>query len=143
MFGAGAGLGGPLGGYISDNVGWRTAFYFQVPLLIAAGVLASIHININLLEAEAPLSIRQRLAKIDWLGSLTLIIFVGSLLLGLSLKATEDLPWKDPRVWGLLIVSVVTLSAFVFAEAKVSPHPVMPMRLLMSRTPLAVALTNL
>src|SRR5271170_4163557 len=128
MFGAGAGLGGPLGGYISDNVGWRTAFYFQVPLLIAAGVLASIHININLLEAEAPLSIRQRLAKIDWLGSLTLIIFVGSLLLGLSLKATEDLPWKDPRVWGLLIVSVIALAAFVFVEARVSPHPVMPMR---------------
>jgi predicted MFS family arabinose efflux permease len=92
MFGAGASLGGPLGGYISDSFGWRTAFYFQVPLLIAAGVLVSIHVNIILLEAEAPLSMRQKLAKIDWLGSLTLIIFVGSLLLSLSLKATEDLP---------------------------------------------------
>jgi MFS family permease len=143
MFGAGAGLGGPLGGYISDNFGWRTAFYFQIPLLIAAGVLVFIHVNIVLPEAGAPLSMRRRLAKIDWLGSFTLVIFVASLLLGLSLKATEDLPWKDPRVWGLLILSMVALVAFVFTEASISPHPVMPMRLLMSRTPLAVALTNL
>jgi MFS family permease len=143
MFGAGAGLGGPLGGYISDNFGWRTAFYFQVPLLIAAAVLVSIHINTDPLKAEAPLSMRTKMAKIDWIGSLTLIIFVGSLLLGLSLKATEDLAWKDPKIWGLLIASVIALAAFVFTEAKVSPHPILPMRLLISRTPLAVALTNL
>lgn len=26
FFGAGSGLGGPLGGFISDRYGWRTAF---------------------------------------------------------------------------------------------------------------------
>lgn len=26
FFGAGSGLGGPIGGWISDNIGWRVAF---------------------------------------------------------------------------------------------------------------------
>jgi MFS family permease len=141
MFGTGAGLGGPLGGYINDTFGWRTAFYFQIPLLVAASVLVLYHVHIVL--PKAPLTIKQKLLQIDWLGSLTLVLFVGSLLLGLSLKTTEDLAWKDPRVWGLIVGSSVAFVGFVFAEAKVSPQPIMPLRLLMSRTPLAVALTNL
>ena len=141
MFGAGAGLGGPLGGYISDNFGWRTAFLMQIPFLVASSILVFIHVNIVL--PKAPLTIMEKLKKIDWLGSLTLVLFVSSLLAGFSLKATEDLEWNDPRVWGSLSFSAVGLVAFVFVEAKISPEPVMPMRLLLSRTPLAVALTYL
>lgn len=140
-FGAGAGLGGPLGGFINDTFGWRTAFYFQVPFLTIASILVSY--NVNIILPRGPLTIRQKLGMIDWLGSLTLVVWVGTLLLALSLKATEDLPWRDPRVGGLLIISAITLAAFIFAEAKVSPHPIMPTRLLVSRTPLFVAFTNL
>lgn len=141
MFGAGAGLGGPLGGYIADNFGWRIAFLAQVPFLITAAILVSIHVKIVL--PEAPLTLRQKLQRIDWLGSLTLVLFVASMLAGFSLKATEDLAWTHPYVWGSLSFSVVALLAFVFVEARVSPEPVMPMRLLLSRTPFAVSLTYL
>ncbi|KIM27608.1 hypothetical protein M408DRAFT_24523 [Serendipita vermifera MAFF 305830] len=140
VFGAGAGLGGPLGGYISDNFGWRSAFLVQVPFLVASGILITIHVHIVL--PKAPLTLNQKLKKIDWLGSLTLVLFVSSLLMGFSLKATEDLRWSDARVWASLLFSGLALLSFVFVEAKVSPEPVMPMRLLLSRTPLAVALTN-
>ncbi|CAG7849265.1 Multidrug resistance protein fnx1 [Serendipita indica DSM 11827] len=140
LFGAGAGLGGPLGGWISDNFGWRIAFGFQVPLLVLAAILVSIHVNIVL--PKAPLTIKQKLAKVDWLGSLTLVVAVSSILIGFSLKATEDLEWSDMLVWGPLALGVLGFASFGFVEAKVSPEPVLPMQLLLSRTPLAVALTN-
>lgn len=85
----------------------------------------------------------QKLKRVDWLGSLTLVAFVAPLLAGFSVKATDDLMWKDVRVWGPLVTSGIAFFAFIFVEAKVSPEPVMPMRLLLSRTPLAVSLTNL
>ncbi|CAG7849270.1 Multidrug resistance protein fnx1 [Serendipita indica DSM 11827] len=141
LFGAGAGLGGLLGGWIHVNFGWRTAFGFQVPLLILAAIFVSIHLNITL--PQVSLTIEQKLAKIDWLGSLTLVLAVSSLVVGFGLKATEDLQWSDPFVWMPLIFSGVSFASFWFVEAKVSPEPVLPMRLLLSRTPLCVALTNL
>jgi MFS family permease len=141
LFGAGAGLGGPLGGYLNDNFGWRSAFLFQIPLLVGAFTLVSIHVNIVI--PKAPLTLKQKLRRIDWLGSFTLIICVGSLLLGFSLKGTEELEWRDPWVWGLLLTSFIFLIAFIGVEAKISPEPIMPMSLLLSRTPFAVALTNL
>ncbi|KIM27605.1 hypothetical protein M408DRAFT_330032 [Serendipita vermifera MAFF 305830] len=140
IFGVGAGLGGPIGGYISDNFGWKYAFLVQVPFLVASAILIAIHVNIIL--PEAPLTLNQKLKKIDWLGSLTLVLFVSSFLAGFSLKATKDLAWGDTRVLGPISFSGLALSAFIFVEAKVSPAPVMPMRLLLSRTPLAVSLTN-
>lgn len=39
------GLGGPLGGFISDRLGWRWAFLIQVPLLFASFVLTTINLN--------------------------------------------------------------------------------------------------
>ncbi|KAG8809967.1 hypothetical protein FRC17_003151, partial [Serendipita sp. 399] len=140
MFGAGAGLGGPLGGIIADTFGWRIAFLFQIPLLLISSALIAIHVDITL--PRAPLTLKQKLARIDWLGSITLVGFVSSLLIGLNLKETEDLEWSDWRVYGRLIASALSLGAFVFVESRVSLEPVMPMRLLLSRTPLAVALTN-
>ena len=92
---------------------------------------------------ESPLTLRQKLRRVDWLGSLSLVIFVGGLLAGLSLKAAEDLPWQHPFVWVSLIASGAALVAFVFVEARVAPEPVMPITLLLSRTPFSVALTNL
>jgi hypothetical protein len=109
--------------------------------LIAASIL--VFINVNIVLPPTSLTPMQRLKRIDWLGSLTLVSFVAPLLAGFSLKATDDLMWKDPRVWGPLLASAVAFPAFIFVEAKVSPEPVMPMGLLLSRTPLAVSLTNL
>jgi MFS family permease len=141
LFGAGAGLGGPVGGYLSDKFGWRSAFLSQIPLLVGAFILVSIHIDI--MVPKAALTLKQKLRRIDWLGSFTLVIWVGTLLLGFSLKATEELKWSDLRVWGLLLTSAIFLIGFIGVEAKISPRPIVPMNLLLSRTPFAVALTNL
>lgn len=38
FFGLGAAMGGPVGGWISDTIGWRGAFWVQPPFLLVAGV---------------------------------------------------------------------------------------------------------
>ena len=110
-------------------------------MLAISFLLVAIHVNIPL--PHRPLTLRQKLGRIDWLGSITLVFAVGCLLLGLTLKSTDELEWSHIKVWGLLVGSVVSWAAFIVAEVWISPEPVMPMRILGTRTPLAVAITNL
>ncbi|KAI9001206.1 vacuolar amino acid permease [Trametes punicea] len=142
LFGLGAGLGGPLGGWMNDALGWRSAFLLQMPILVFSFVLVALKVSIRLPDEVQSQSIRAKLRRIDVLGSFTLVGAVGCLLLGLSLKSTEELPWSHPLIWGLLLASVVFTVAFVRVETSFSPYPVMPMRLMKQRTPLFVSLSN-
>ncbi|KAK7695684.1 hypothetical protein QCA50_000320 [Cerrena zonata] len=142
LFGLGAGLGGPLGGWMNDTWGWRSAFLFQMPILVFSFLLVTAKVSIRLPDEIQNQPLRAKLRRIDFLGSITLVSTVGCLLLGLSMKSTEELPWSHPLVWGLLIASVVWGVVFVLVEAHWAPYPVMPIRLVTQRTPLAVSLSN-
>ncbi|KAF8609296.1 vacuolar amino acid permease [Ceratobasidium sp. AG-I] len=141
LFGLGAGIGGPLGGWINDQFGWRAAFLIQIPILLMSAVVIMYKVNIKLPETKQ--TARQKLARIDYAGSFTLVVCIGCLLLGLSLKTSEDLNWGSGVVIGLLSTSGVFAVAFAYAEARWAPEPVMPLRLLAMRTPMFVALSNL
>ncbi|KAJ3841024.1 major facilitator superfamily domain-containing protein [Lentinula raphanica] len=143
LFGLGAGIGGPIGGWINDVFGWQAAFLFQAPILLFSFVLVSLKVNIQLPTDVQNQSLRQKLQRIDFLGSLTLVGTVGCLLLGFSLKTTEEMPWSHPLIWGLFLLSAIFGATFVAVEKFVSPYPVMPLRLITQRTPLAVSMSNL
>ncbi|KAH9844047.1 vacuolar amino acid permease [Rhodofomes roseus] len=140
LFGLGAGLGGPLGGFLNDTFGWRSAFLFQMPILLFSFVLVIVKVNIKLPEEIQQQSLHTKIRRIDYLGSFTLVGTVGCLLLGFSLKSTEELGWSHPLIWGLLLASVIWCILFVLVETHWSPYPVMPMRLVKQRTPLFVSL---
>ena len=106
-------------------------------------VLVLAKVNLSLPGEVRALDSRTKLKRIDFLGSLTLVLTVGSLLLGLSLKSTEELAWSHPLIWGLISGSGVWGVIFVMVEIKIAAYPVMPIRLIKQRTPLAVSLTNL
>ncbi|KZO93226.1 MFS general substrate transporter [Calocera viscosa TUFC12733] len=141
LFGAGAGLGGPLGGFLNDRLGWRWAFLIQAPLLLLSYTIVLFKVNVHL--PTLPQTNWEKVKRIDYLGSLTLVCAVGCSLLGISLNTSEELPWTHPAVWGLLAVGAVSAALFVAVEKWVAVQPVMPMRLLTRRTPFFVALTNL
>jgi len=143
LFGLGSGMGGPLGGWVNDKFGWRTAFYMQAPMLIFSCVVVATKVNIQLPDNIQIQSLSEKLRRIDFLGSLTLVGAVGCLLLGFSLKSTEELQWSNPLIIGLLAASVVWGFFFVLAEKYWAPYPVMPLRLITQRTPLAVSISNL
>lgn len=142
VFGAGAGLGGPLGGWINQVIGWRWAFLFQIPPLILAALIVTLRVDIPFSEEMRKQPTSEKIRRVDWLGSLTLVTGVGGLLLGLSLKASEDLAFKNILVWLPLAMSVFGLVSFVLVEAYWSVAPIMPIHLLKQRTTLAVAIGN-
>ncbi|KAJ3864896.1 major facilitator superfamily domain-containing protein [Lentinula novae-zelandiae] len=143
LFGLGAGIGGPIGGWINDVFGWYAAFLFQAPILLFSLVLVALKVNIQLPSDVQNQSLADKLRRIDFLGSLTLVGTIGCLLLGFSLKTTEEMPWSHPLIWGLFTSSALCGVLFVTVEKFVSPYPVMPLRLITQRTPLAVSMSNL
>ncbi|KAF9535099.1 vacuolar amino acid permease [Crepidotus variabilis] len=143
LYGLGAALGGPIGGWANDNFGWRSAFYLQTPVLIFSFVTVALKVNIRLPDEVQNQKLSDKLRRIDFLGSITLVGAVGCLLLGFDIKSTEDLQWKDPAVVGCLIASFFLASLFVWVEKYWAAAPVMPLRLITQRTPMAVSISNL
>lgn len=111
-------------------------------MLIFSFALTILKVDIKLPSEVQNQSTYDKLRRVDWLGSVTLVGTVGTLLLGFSLKSTEELPWAHPLVWGLFVASAVFGVCFVSVETFVSHSPVMPLHLIRKRTPLAVALSN-
>jgi len=98
-------------------------------------------VNIELPFDVQNRSLSDKLRRIDFFGSLTLVGTVGCLLLGFSLKSTEGLSWSNPLIWGLFVGSSIMGVLFILVESR-CPYPVMPLRLITQRTPLAVSLGN-
>lgn len=89
---------------------------------------------------------REMLRRLDYGGALSLIIVVrarptvfvacfansssqlGSLLLGLSYKNNDNIPFADVRVWAPLGICAVFSVVFVLVEAFHATEPVMPLR---------------
>jgi len=142
LFGLGAGLGGPLGGWLNDSFGWRSAFLVQIPVLAFSAILVVTKVSIELPSDIQKQSTYDKLRRIDFFGSTTLVITVGCALLGFSLKSSEELPWTHPLILGLFAISGVFGIAFVLVETYVAPFPVMPLHLITRRTPLFLSLAN-
>ncbi|EIW72535.1 hypothetical protein TREMEDRAFT_26050 [Tremella mesenterica DSM 1558] len=147
VFGLGTGLGAPLGGFINDALGWRWAFFVQLPIMLTAIFLIFWKVRYKIQTDEEPSkgeTSREKIARVDFLGSLTLAGFVGAALVAVSLptSSTEDFyKWTDPLVLGLFATSFVLLICFIFVEKKAA-EPVLPLELLTSRTPISVAINN-
>jgi len=121
----------------------RAAFYMQAPLLIFSFVVVAIKVNIPLPCTVRQQSLSDKLRRVDVLGSVTLATTVGCLLLGFSVKTSEELPWSHPLIYCLLVASFVFGGVFILVEKHWAPYPVMPLRLITQRTPLAVSIANL
>ncbi|KAF6762869.1 vacuolar amino acid permease [Ephemerocybe angulata] len=143
LYGVGAGMGGPVGGYINDKFGWRVAFYVQAPFFIFAIIVVATKVNIKLSDQVESQSLSDKIRRIDFVGSLTLVGSVGCMLLGFSFKTTEEIPWGSPMVSGMFIASGIFTVSFILCQKYWAPYPVMPLRLISQRTPLAVSLANL
>jgi MFS family permease len=142
MFGLGSGIGGPLGGWMNDTFGWRSAFLFQIPVLAFSFTIVMLKVSIPISQEMKNLSLNSKMRRMDFAGSATLAVTIGCLLLGFSIKSSESLPWSHPLIYGLFITSAFFAVLFVAVEARWSPYPVMPLHLITQRTPLAVCLAN-
>jgi EmrB/QacA subfamily drug resistance transporter len=116
-------VGGPLlGGFITDNLDWRWAFYVNLPLGLIA--LAVIGFSVKLPK-------RTSKAIIDYWGAALMTLGVASLVLFATWGGTTY-AWGSWQIIGLGVVTVAALSAFVWVEQRVA-EPLLPLRLFKNR----------
>lgn len=120
--GAAGFLLGPVVGGLLTAVSWRWVFLINVPL----GIFGTIWGMWRLREP-----VRERVKqRFDWLGSVTFVVGLGSLLLALSLVAFPMLPMT--AVYVLFVVAVVGLVGFVYVEIH-TQEPMLDLRLFEDR----------
>lgn len=136
VYGSGMGLGGVFGGFINDTIGWRYAFFIQVPFIVVGGVLGFIMIDVPIKETD-----KNKIKRVDFLGAFTLVASLVLLLLGLN-SGGNIVPWNHPLVYVSMPLSLVILLAFIYIEDKVADEPIIPVRLLANQSVLAACLTN-
>lgn len=120
---AGAVLGPTVGGYIVQYVNWRMLFDSIVPIS-AAGILLAV-----LFLRESP---RQAISKkIDYLGGLTLVTGLSTLIIALSKGGKEG--WTSALILGLFAVTFLSLAAFVLVESRAA-EPLVDLGLFRSAT---------
>lgn len=118
-FGTAAAAGPLLGGFLSDHLSWRWIFHLNVPVALAALVVAS---------RVLPPSPRRR-GTLDGPG----MALTGAILATLVLAAT----WADDALWPtlpILAVVVTVLSAALVRVERRAVEPVLPPTLLRLRT---------
>jgi len=126
-------VGPSLGGYITDNYGWRWVFYINIPVgLLALWMCSRVVHDPEYLKAEQ-LSLRKKGGPFDTLGlcllSLTMICWE------IVLSKGQEWDWlSDPffRVQTLLVLFVFGLGALVWRELRIK-NPLINFRTLADR----------
>src|SRR2546421_1749403 len=123
VFGLSSIVGPVLGGYITDNLGWRWVFYVNLPVgllgvIIVAGFLPFVRT-------------RASWRDIDVWGSAALAAGLIPILVALSVA--KDQGWTSFEVLGLLALGGAMLVAFFVSEQRVK-EPIVPFKLFRNRT---------
>ena len=116
VFGFSSIVGPTLGGWITDNWGWRWVFYVNMPV----GVIAILTAGFVL-----PKLVNRRKHIIDYLGSVFLIAGTVPLLLAFSWAGTQY-DWGSWQIVGLFIFSAVMLIIFFLIELSAAEPIISP-----------------
>ena len=122
VFGVTTVIGPLLGGYFTDHLSWRWAFWVNVPVSIVVFFVAA---------AAIPSLATRGKPVIDYAG----ILFVGLGATGLTLATSwggTTYPWSSPTIIGLFAASAAALGIFVWVESRSSgpeSAPILPTRL--------------
>ncbi|EFW21631.1 conserved hypothetical protein [Coccidioides posadasii str. Silveira] len=121
-------IGPPLGGIITNRLGWRWCFWVNLPCGGAAFVVGLIFLK-EMAPPSAGLSITNRLVELDLLGAVLLLGGITSFVLARE-WAGNVYPWSDARVWGCIVAASLVLAIFCVLQWHLGDKATLPPRLL-------------
>jgi MFS family permease len=137
----GRSIGGPLGGFLADTIGWRWSFIGQGPLILLAILLVALKLpSQSSTEQKTAKGQPSKLRRIDFIGATLLALSIVGFLGALSLGG-QEVPWSHPLISGLFAGSLVVGAVFVTYEVKYAFEPIFPPQLVVMRdvaTPYAI-----
>jgi len=123
VFGVSSIVGPLLGGFLTEHASWHWIFFVNLPIgIVALAVIWRLLPNVRRQGASH---------NLDFLGAGVFTVAVGSLLIGLTNKQTND--WATPQVGGLILIGLVLAAVFTFVESR-AKEPIVPLDLWRNRT---------
>lgn len=116
VFGLASIIGPVMGGWITDNWGWRWVFYINLPVA-ALALLAVLYALPTVKTGDK--------VKLDWQGSLALVAGLVPLLLAFT-WAGNEYNWNSIPILSLFGAALFFLSLFVWIERRVAEPIIAP-----------------
>ena len=116
-------VAGPLaGGFITDHLSWRWAFYVNLPLGGVALLVLITTMHLPKYRTEH---------RIDWLGAGLLSVGITAIVL-ITTWGGNEYDWTSPQILGLAVLAVLALVVFGMVERRVQ-EPILPLALFANR----------
>ena len=122
VFGISSIAGPLLGGWFTESIGWRWAFWINIPLGVAAIAMAAVFLELPKHSAKV---------RLDIAGIATMAVAVTSIILITSWGGTEH-AWNSPTILTLIVIAAASTGAFLLAEHRAA-EPIIPLKLFRNR----------
>ncbi|WP_256757983.1 DHA2 family efflux MFS transporter permease subunit [Cohnella sp. WQ 127256] len=129
IFGLSSVAGPQLGSFIADHLGWRWNFYVNVPIGLASMIVLMIALKETRSESKP---------KIDYIGTVLLIITTVSLMLALEWGG-KDYAWSSWQIISLFATAVIMGTLFFRVELRAA-EPVLPLRIFKNKMVLGTSI---
>lgn len=120
----GPAIGPALGGYLTDNFGWRWIFFINIPLGIIAVLMATTFLPVDDPHAR-------KKGDVDWQGILFLALGLGSFQTVLE-QGQQDDWFSSVFIQRMAFLSIIGIALFIWQELR-TPHPAVDLRVLRHR----------
>lgn len=170
FFSVGAGLGGVLGGILTDLFGWKNVFNIQIPFIVLSIIVLIVFYNVEdevreeeaIIQPQEPGStlygtvhngdmapptsqektMKEKVNRVDFAGSGLLVLSLCLVMFVISTGGSE-FDWTGPVITAMAIGSVLAIGGFIYVEAYVAKEPVIPLVLFTNKTILTASFVNL
>ena len=122
-----------LGGVITDKLSWRCCFYISLPLGFITLLVVGLFFETDAANPHHTLPFRQKIAKLDLVGTAILIPSIVSLLPALQFGGTK-FGWNDSRIIIMLVLFILLIAGFVWYQWHGMDSATFPPRIVMQRS---------